>query len=215
MELQAGLIGDPETARRLVLLVHGYGATEQDLAPLAQLLGDDLLGLCPRGPIDVPGAGASWYHFTQDGPDRDTFCGSLVALDHLVDAVCADTGLDRREAVFGGFSQGGSMVLALALRASTKARPAAVLSMSGFLARPDWLTYGWDDPAPANGATWPPVLVQHGRQDPMVGFDRAEEAARVLESHGLPARFEAYDMAHEVTPDSLAAARSWLAGVLG
>ena len=136
--LQLNVVGTTGLGSRLLLLVHGYGADEHDLAPLAPYLDPEGLffTVCPRGPLTVePFGGASWYDFTDGGADEATFEGALIELDHAVDTACASRGLDRSRSVWMGFSQGGSMVLALALRASSKARPAAVACLSGLPAR--------------------------------------------------------------------------------
>jgi phospholipase/carboxylesterase len=225
--LQLNVVGSTGPGTRLLLLVHGFGADEHDLAPLAPLLDPDgrFFTVCPRGPLDaMPGAGpyggASWYHFTQDGADPATMCGSLIALDHSVDAICAARGLDRRQAVFAGFSQGGSMALALALRASTKPRPAAVACLSGFLHRPDWLVYAWSPSlvmpghgggaAEAGVAGLPPVYVQHGTYDPLLPIERGRDAAAALRQHGLRVTWHEYPMQHEISPESIVDLRAFL-----
>ena len=212
--LQLNVVGSRGPGTRLLVLVHGYGADEHDLAPLAPLVDPDgrFFVVCPRGPYSLgdgglPYGGASWYHFTGDGADPASFQGSLIALDHSVDAVCAARGLDRRRAVFAGFSQGGSMVLALTLRASAKPRPAAVACLSGFLHRPDWLVYDWD------AADLPPAYVQHGTYDPLLPVERGRDVAETLRGHGLAVTWHEYPMQHEIRPESIVDLRAFLAEV--
>src|SRR6478752_8740644 len=106
------------SAERLLLLVHGYGADERDLGALVPYLDPDgkLAVVLPRAPLEAPGTpGFMWYEFGRpesglnEGPD------ALAELDTLVDEQCKELGFDRSEAIFGGFSQGGGLALALGL----------------------------------------------------------------------------------------------------
>jgi phospholipase/carboxylesterase len=207
--LELNVVGSTGPGERLLLLVHGYGADEHDLAPLAPHLDPEgrFFTVCPRGPLTVePFGGASWYHFTDGGADEATLEGSLIELDHAVDAICEAKGFDRSRAVFAGFSQGGSMVLALALRRSAKPRPAAVACLSGFLHEPEWLLYDW------GAADLPPVLVQHGTHDPMLPVERGRRAAERLRQEGLDVAYCEYPMQHEIRPESIVDLRAFLDG---
>jgi len=208
--LQLNVVGTTGLGSRLLLLVHGYGADEHDLAPLAPYLDPEgaFFTVCPRGPQTVePFGGASWYDFTDGGADEATLEGALIQLDHAVDSACAARGLDRSRSVWMGFSQGGSMVLALALRASGKARPAAVACLSGFLHEPDWLLYDWA------AADLPPIYVQHGTHDPMLPVEQGRRAAERLREQGLQVTFNEYPMQHEIRPESITDIRAWLRSV--
>src|SRR5882672_3329127 len=108
------------SAQRLLLLVHGYGADEQDLGGLLPYLDPDgiFAAVMPRAPMPAPGApGYMWYDMTGggDGDVSAQFLAALAELDALVDEQCEQLGLDRSEAIFAGFSQGAGLVLALGL----------------------------------------------------------------------------------------------------
>src|SRR3954452_22033170 len=101
------------SAQRLLLLVHGYGADEQDLGGLLPYLDPDGLfaAVMPRAPLSAPGtAGYMWYDMAGGGGDvSGQFLTALGELDALVDEQCTQLGLDRSEAIFAGFSQGGGL----------------------------------------------------------------------------------------------------------
>ncbi len=193
---------------RLLVLLHGIGSNEHDLASLAPIVDPNgtFVTISPRGPYAY-GPGFSW--FRMDAPDtaRATMTSSLDALDEVIEAALAEHGLQRDQMVVGGFSQGGAMSLASGFRESELLRPAGVLVMSGFL------------PTEAvEGLDWsgelPPVLMQHGTHDPMVPLERARNTARILQEHKVPLVFREYPMEHNVTPDSARDAMDWLAQIL-
>jgi thioredoxin len=189
------------SAQRLLLLVHGYGADERDLGGLLPHLDPDgvFAAVLPRGPIVAPGTpGFAWYEFGEGaGPG---FVTALDELDALVDEQCAALGFDRAQAIFGGFSQGAGLALALAMFPGDRVRPAAVLAMSPALPAAEI------DPA----ARHVPVLVQHGTHDPLIPVQRSRDLARALRLAGVPTVYREYPMEHQVALEGLQDARAWL-----
>lgn len=194
---------------RILLLVHGYGANEQDLAGLLPYLDPEgrFLTVLPRGPL-AAGPGFAWYDVT-GSPEQivPAYHEALEALDALLDSTASEHGVAREEAIVGGFSQGAGLTLALALRPSGT-RPKGLLMMSGLL--PDFLEAELDWDAAADL----PVLVQHGAQDPMIPVARARTLAESLQGHGMPVTYREYPMGHQVALESIEDAKAWLARVV-
>lgn len=192
-----------ERAERLLVLLHGIGSNENDLAGLAPIIDPDghFVTVCPRGPYAY-GPGFAWFRSESPELAIPTMKSSFQAVDEVIDSSCAAYGVKAEEMVLGGFSMGGMMSLASAFRGSVSSRPAGVLVMSGFLAM---------DP---NDLDWtgsvPPVLMQHGTQDPVIPVDRAHATAKILREHGVPLVFRTYPMEHSVSPDSARDAYGWL-----
>ncbi len=197
-----------EKAERLLLLLHGVGSNENDLAGLAPVIDPDgyFVTVCPRGPYGY-GPGFAWFRMESPELVAGTMQSSLEALDEVVDSACAEYSLERTAMVVGGFSMGGAMSLMLAFSASDKPRPAGALVMSGFLPG-DPTTLDWT-------GTLPPVLMQHGTEDPMVPLERAQYSARILEDHNVPLVLRTYTMEHTVTPESARDAAEWLEQIRG
>jgi thioredoxin 1 len=189
-------------AERLLVLLHGIGANEQDLAALAPIIDPEgyFVTVCPRAPYAY-GPGFAWFRIEQPNLVASTMSSSLQAIEELIDTSCDQYGVKREEMVVGGFSMGGAMSLVQAF--GSPKRPAGVLVMSGFLPGELAPNLDWSEPLP-------PVLMQHGTQDPMVPLSRAREAAELLKSHDVPLQFRTYPMQHNVTPESAADARDWL-----
>ncbi|HEX4493394.1 MAG TPA: thioredoxin [Acidimicrobiia bacterium] len=196
-------------ARRVLLLIHGYGADERDLGGLLTYLDPDgeFVAVMPRGPLAAPGApGFSWYDMSAP-PNAAAFDDVLDSLDELLDASCAEHDFARSEAIVGGFSQGGGLAIALALRAGASAHPAGALAMSPLLPALDGLEI--DDAAAAST----PVFVAHGTHDPMIPVKQSRALARALRGAAVPVVFREYPMEHQVALEELRDARTWMEGV--
>src|SRR5690349_17718295 len=135
MDLVTNVVKQSLNPSRVLLLLHGYGADERDLAALAPYIDPEgrLLIVCPRGPEAVPGAGFSWYDMGASDAAAAGVTPVVDALDDLLDAVCVEHELDRADTVVAGFSQGGSLAYALGYRISARPRPVAVAALSSFL----------------------------------------------------------------------------------
>lgn len=198
-------------SQRLLLLVHGYAADEQDLGGLLPYLDPDgvFAAVMPRAPMPAPGTpGYMWYDMVGGDDVAGQFATALDELDALVDEQCAQLGVDRSQAIFGGFSQGGGLALALGLFTPAdgrpRVRPAGVLAMS-----PAAMTGPVDE-----GARDVRVLVQHGRDDPLIPVQRSRDLARDLRGFGIPTVYREYPMEHQVALEGLRDAREWLSEVL-
>jgi thioredoxin len=194
---------------RLLLLLHGYGADERDLGGLLSYLDPEghFATVLPRGPIAAP-PGFSWFDLAATDPAAAAqgFIDALAAIDDLLDAACAEHGLDRAQSVVGGFSQGAGLALALALGPSERTRPAGVLAMSPFVP-PDLLEVDLES---LSGVA---VLLQHGTDDPMVPVKGTRALASGLIEAGVPTVYREYPMGHEVALESVQDAHAWLEAV--
>ncbi len=215
MSLIHNVVGTPQ-ASRVLLLVHGYGADERDLGGLLPYLDPEgrFLTVLPRGPVAAP-PGFAWYDIAAvtgdpgaDGAPADAgFLAALDELDDLLDEVCTANDKPRHEAIVAGFSQGGALAVALALRASERPHPAGLLAMSTYLPDVEGLAFDWD------AAQQVPALVQHGTEDPLIAVERGRELANALEEHHVPVTFHDYPMGHQVAMQSVEDAHQWLLAV--
>jgi thioredoxin 1 len=194
-------------AERMLLLLHGLGADEGDLAQLVGHLDPDgrFLAVLLRGQYSAP-PGFAWFDF--GSPDRmvATLETSVRSVNESFEEACRDYGMRREEAVIGGFSQGAVVSFAIGLRRDEYAKPAGILAMSGYLPGSDKFIYDW--------ASAPPVLLQHGSQDQLIPVDAARASATALESNGVPVTYREYEMEHQVTLDSVRDAAAWLGRIV-
>jgi len=203
MTLIHNIVGTPQ-AQRVMLLIHGLGASENDLGGLLPYLDPEgrFLTILPRGPIAAP-PGFAWYEM---GSERGgaQFVDALDQLDELVDTVCAEHDKPRSEAIVGGFSQGGALAVALGLRRSEREHPAGVIAMSTMFPDMEGLDYDWD------AARDIPVLVQHGTEDSLIPVERGRTLASTLIEHEVPVVYGEYPMEHQVALESVQQAHGWL-----
>lgn len=197
-----------EPAGALVLF-HGRGTSENDLYPVLDVLDPErrLLGVTPRGLLQLPPGGAHWYVVRELGyPDRDTFLPSDRAASEWLDGLAEETGVPPDRTVLGGFSQGAVMSYALGL-GSDRPRPAAIIALSGFM--PTVEDFEID-----LGRPLPPVAIGHGTFDPVIGVEWGRRARATLESAGAAVLYRESPLPHTIDPAFLGELRSWLAGIL-
>jgi phospholipase/carboxylesterase len=195
--------GEPEGA---LVLFHGRGTSEDDLFPLLDLLDPDarLVGVTPRGPLEL-GGGAHWYVVRQVGyPDPATFLPTYAALADWVDALPEALGVRRERIALGGFSQGAVMAHALTLGRG-RPSPAAAIALSGFIPEVE----GFELDLESRGGL--PVAIGHGTFDPVIPVDFGRAAKQRLEAAGLDVVYRESPMAHSVDPAFLEELRPWLA----
>ena len=194
-------------ADRLLFLFHGWSAEQHHLAAYVPLVDPDerFTALCPRAIHDLPDSdGASWYDRTADGPVPASFHQALDAVDDLIETECAASGIAPERCVLGGFSQGGFLALALALRPGAP-RWGGVWAMCCALPEIDGLEL---DLAAGAGT---PALIQVGEHDVIIPPDRGRAAADALRAAGWDVTAAGYDMGHSQRIEMMVEARHWLA----
>ncbi|MFL5540078.1 MAG: alpha/beta hydrolase, partial [Longimicrobiaceae bacterium] len=120
----------------------------------------------------------------------------------FLDAVRGEFPVRTGPLVLGGFSQGGVMAMAYALR--NPGTVPRVMNFSGFLA--DHPTVR---PTPESVAGTR-FFWGHGTMDPMIPFALAVDGRRRLQGAGAELTARDYPIGHGISPDEAADARAWL-----
>lgn len=156
----------------LVVLLHGFGADENDLLSLAPHLPAGTVLACPRAPVQLPWGGRAWYPLqlnqtgVVDEPGYATAAAQNAAtLNRWLD------GLSAERVSVGGFSQGSSVALAAMAQRPTAAADWIVLS--GFA-----VPTGQEAPPEA---PLPRVFWGRGDADPMIPQRWIESTAQWLD----------------------------------
>jgi phospholipase/carboxylesterase len=210
-ERLAHLLREPAgEAEGVLVLNHGRGADERDLFDLLDALDPErrLLGVTTGAPLTgVPPGGRHWYLVPRVGyPDPVTFAASYELLTGFLDELLEERGIGWERTVIGGFSMGAVMSYAVGL-GPERPSPAAILAFSGFVPTVE----GW---APAlEGREGLPVLIHHGRNDPVIGVEFARRARDLLAGAGLDVRYLESEAGHWLPPEALAPAVELVAAV--
>lgn len=186
-------------ADAVVLLLHGFGSHEQDLATLGPHLGAPWASL--RAPLALPHSGFAWFPIVTPG-DPDP-----APVGHATDAVWAwvdaELGPDR-PVVAVGFSQGGLM--ATQLLRTRPDRVAATVVLGGFV-------QAAEQPADADlAAARPPVFWGRGAEDRVIAAHAVERTAAWLPGHATLTEHVYPGLAHGIDARELADVRAFLRG---
>ncbi|ERH02012.1 MAG: putative esterase [Halonotius sp. J07HN6] len=180
-----------------VVVLHGRGANEQDLLPVAQSLPDELHIVSLRAPDRLQG-GYTWYELDLSGgglhqsqPDAADFERSRRLVSDSIDAAVDAYGIDADRVGLFGFSQGAITSLSLVL--DEPDRCSWVVALHGYLPE----SHSDRDP---DGITDKPVFVAAGAADEIIPASRTEAAADRFEALGAAVEFSTYDGGHGIGP---------------
>ncbi len=190
----------------VLVVLHGRGADELDLTPLAEALDPErrFTAYFPRGPLSLPPGGAHWYAVRRVGyPDPDTFLPTFETVSAWVDAALEHAEVEPARLVLTGFSQGAVMSHSLALAAG-RARPAAILAFSGFVPTVPGFELDLESQAGL------PVSIAHGTHDPIISVEFGRAARDLLTAAGLDVAYREDPIGHTIAPGGLAQARTVL-----
>ena len=178
--------------RPLLVLLHGRGANEADLAGIVPFLPSEPVIASLRAPI-ADGPGFSWYPMSTPGRatafSADVETASRAVLDWI------DTQPSSPAIGLLGFSQGGAMALEL-----LRKRPvgfAFSIVLSGFVI--DGERSGDIELETLR----PPVFWGRGIRDTVIPTERIEQTSEWLPTHSTLEE-RTYDVAHSITESELA-----------
>ncbi len=201
-----------------VIWMHGLGADGNDFVPIVRELD---LADCPPIRFIFPHAPTmpvtinngyvmrAWYDIL--GPGRPEDEATLRASQKAVEALIEREklrGIPTNRIVLAGFSQGCAMTLQTGLRHPEKL--AGLLCLSGYVPLHGVIAA---ERQPANQDT--PIFLAHGRGDPVIPINRAEQSRDLLRSLGYPVEWHEYMMPHSVCPEEIDDIGNWLRRTLG
>lgn len=163
---------DEQSNDPVVVLLHGYGSTEQDLAGLVTALNVGPRWASLRAPLDTPNGGAAWFSITTPGnPDAEPVQQATDAIWEWV-----DENLPPNIAIVPiGFSQGGLMATQLLRTRPDRVRAPVVLG--GFVLG---FPQAGDDTL-ASGR--PPVFWGRGAEDTVIAASAIARTSAWLPTH--------------------------------
>ncbi len=185
-----------------LLMLHGTGGDERDMAGLGRSLSPGSPLVAPRGPVSEGGMARFFSRTAADPFTFPDFDERIDALAGFVREAVPAHGLGGRPLYAVGYSNGANAAVGLMLR-----HPG--LLAGGVLLRPML-------PAPAPAGlhlAGTRVLVAAGEADTMIPPPRVRDLLDVLRAAGADVEERWERTGHGLTREDLAAAAGWLAGV--
>ena len=211
----AAILHPPTPPTAAVVWLHGLGADGFDFVPIVAELGlPETLsvrfvfphapvrsitlnnGMRMRGWYDIP----SLARFDQQ--DQAGICDSERIVHRFLQAEL-DAGIPATRIVLAGFSQGGAIALHAGLRYPQ--RLAGLLPLSTYLPLSDRLAA---ERSAANAEV--PILMCHGRFDPVLPYVMGESSCEYLRSLGYRVEWREYPMQHQVCAEQIGHIGAWL-----
>ncbi len=195
------------SAKKTVIMLHGFGADMNDLGPLHSYL--DPSGrynwIFPNGIREVPigphMTGRAWFPIRMADIEAaamrgevvdfsDVFPDGMEEAERRLKSLIAHLRLEASDLILGGFSQGAMMTCQVALTL-----PKDICGMILFSAT-CINRQRWEELAPSHKAI--PFIQSHGKDDPILGFKQAERLHGLLTKAGLNGRFIPFNGFHEI-----------------
>ncbi|WP_140720659.1 MULTISPECIES: alpha/beta hydrolase [Gammaproteobacteria] len=202
---------DTAPAKRLLVLLHGVGGNETNLAPLGDTLIDTRVILA-RGPLTFAPGQHAWFQvsFGPQGPRPDLVAAeqSRQRLASFISELQATYAVPASQTVVAGFSQGGIVSASIGLTQPGLVAGFGILSgrilpeIAPQLANRSAL-------AEVNG------FIGHGRDDTKLTVDWAHRADAWLSELGIPHETHLYPGDHGIPPAMQKDFLAWFGRLVG
>jgi phospholipase/carboxylesterase len=209
----------------VVVLLHGFGATGEDLVPLWRFLRvpRETRFVFPEALIDLTGYGSearAWWHLDVEALQRERggdleartsrepagLTEARAAVVAMLDETRTQLGVADERVVLGGFSQGAMLSCDVVLRERRAFGGLAMLSGT-VIAETTWKSL-----LPARNSL--PVFQSHGREDPLLPYAGAERLAALWRDAGAALDFVPFRGGHEIPQPVLDRLSAFLSQVL-
>jgi phospholipase/carboxylesterase len=198
-----------------VLWLHGLGADGHDFAPIVpELVRKDwpaLRFVFPHAPVRAVTINngvrmRAWYDIREKNlanrADETGLDTSVQQTEALI-AREAGRGIAASRLLLAGFSQGGAIALATALR---RTQPlGGIVALSTYLPMAERLSQEVTAVAPTQ-----PLFMAHGQFDPVVPYAGGDFSAQRLRALGFNVEWHAYPMAHQVCAEEIHDLGDWM-----
>ena len=206
------MVRDPSSSTEdgvpLLILLHGYGSNEEDLMGLAPYMDPRFRIVSIRAPEALDQGGYCWFPIGV-GPEglHIRFEDAIAARDQLlpmIEDLKSTYTTSGEHTILLGFSQGASMALGVAL-----CKPDTVAGVV-FLSGRCVAEMVPEEEEKRRALEQKPVLMTHGRFDPLIPIEQGREAVELLQQLALDLTHREYDMGHEINQDCLSDVTAWL-----
>jgi len=202
-----------------IIWLHGLGADGYDLEPIVAELKfmnkkhtRFIFPHAPTIPVTINGGMVmpAWYDIAAPridaNQDEKGIRYSSAQINYLIDAEI-ERGIDSKNIVLAGFSQGGAIVLHTGLRYSKPL--AGIMALSTYLLLDTSVS---KEAAAANKDI--SIFYAHGTHDPVIPISLAEMSKQFLTELGYNIDWHNYPMEHSVIPQEINDISAWLDKIL-
>ncbi len=207
--------------RHSIIWLHGLGADGEDFVPIAEELELPvpvryIFPHAPMRPVSINGGYVmrAWYDILLDAASaelsasigKNEDAAGIIAAQADIERLIAQErqrGIAAKDIFLAGFSQGGAVALHTGLRHQEK--------LGGIVALSSYLPLAGTTAAEAAAtAKDTPILMAHGRDDPVVPYGLGKASAEELVRQGYALEWHDYTMPHSVCPEEVRDIEQWL-----
>jgi phospholipase/carboxylesterase len=213
-EHDAIIIEPQNTHKASVIWLHGLGADGHDFEPIVPELnlGNDL-GIrfifphAPKRPVTINSGMAmrAWYDVKSPNLRNQEDSVGIIESTNLINNYInaeIESGIDSKNIILAGFSQGGAITLHAGLRFSSPL--AGLLALSTYLPLPSLLE------KEASSDKEIAIMMAHGIADPVIPVEQGRTSAATLKDQGYKVEWHEYNMQHSVCPEEITAIGLWI-----
>jgi predicted esterase len=192
------------------IFLHGLGDTPRGWSEVKHTFGSSLedheikwiFPAAPTAPVTISGGArqTSWFDIF-DWPiglsARDDPKGLMESVEQTMKLIesCEEEGIQAKNIILGGFSQGGAIALLTCWRYPRQL--GGCISLSGWLTLRDTFV---NDKIENNNT---PLFWGHGNQDQVVLPEQVPEGVKIIKSCGIPVDQEMYPIGHSSCPQEM------------
>jgi phospholipase/carboxylesterase len=181
-----------------VILLHGWSGDENIMGVFETLLPEEVSIVSPCGIYPVDDGGYNWVSGDRSSKSSiSDFSRSADSLMTMLEDLNRQYDLNQNNLVLMGFSQGAA--LAFATTVLGRIKPAAIISLAGFLPQGE-----------LKNVKGLPVYWGHGLFDRLVPIERARDAVQALKRAGADVILCEADVGHKVGLECTRGLKEWL-----
>lgn len=195
------------SAKKVVILLHGYGSNEADLFGLQSFLPNDYLIISARAPQTLKEASFAWFDLSFDkngvsGFNYQQALKSRSILLKFIDEIAVKYKIANNQIYLIGFSQGAIMSYGIAFHYPEKIK--GIAALSGRILDEDKKFQLSEKHKNLR------FLISHGTNDAVIKIEQGRNANNYLKNLGLKVQYYEYEMGHQINNDVLIKIKNWL-----
>ena len=191
------------TDSKLIILLHGYGASMNDIVPVATYLANKgHLCICPNGPIELEffDGGHAWGELVGNGVNLSL--ESINKLKRFISEIVPKHNTQNLRVILAGFSQGGMISCYVGITTPNLVDGIVILS-SPFIKELNNVDFG-----KVNLET--PIFLSHGINDLVVSITDARQMKEALIKRGYKIDYKEYQLEHSIDQSVVDDVLNWL-----